>query len=398
MRKLKLIIFYLFLFINLLFLSFSFLPKHRSSFKFAQAQQNSIILSPVSKTIAFKSQNQISPVVNRVQNDHSEDEKIYNILLLGLDGRKGDKKQRCDAIHMFSLDPKNEKLTITSVPRGTRIDMGNVASGSAYLANSCSIMDIDFAIKNIEKITGIHADAIVKVGFSQVLGIMRTLNFDTTPTLQFLRNRRYGIGDYQRSHNQALFFKDVIENYFADFSKLPKEIRFLIYKMADTNLDFELANKIFEEMSRIKIYQNPDNIILITKPYHSPYTKEIHLTETNYGNEDNWWQNAEYQNYQQNLELYLNNLVSLVEKDLENGRLNNAYQKIKTPFSQQLWLQIENERIRDQLHFNMLREYVLSNVHENNINLINDFIEEMEIFDKTELQQQGLDLLDLLSS
>lgn len=398
MRKLKLIIFYSLLFINFLFLSFSLLPGYKTPFNPARAQQNSIILSPISQTVTFNSQSQILPVSNSIQNNLPEDEKIYNILLLGLDGRKGDKKQRCDAIHLFSLDLKNEKLTIISVPRGTKISMGNVASGSSYLANACSIVGIDLAVKNIEKITGIHPDATVKVGFSQVLGILRTLNFDTSPTLQFLRNRRYGIGDYQRSHNQALFFKDAIVNYFADFNKLPKEIRFLIYRMADTDLDFELANKIFEEIDRKKIYQNPDNIILISKPYFNPYIKEIHLTDTNYSNDNNWWQDADYQKYQQNLELYLENLTTSVEKDLDNGRLNNAYQKIKIPFSQQLWLQIENEKKRDQLHFSMLKEYVLSNIQEDNINLISDFIREMEMFGKTELEQQGSDLLDLLSA
>src|SRR3989304_4267090 len=43
-----------------------------------------------------------------------------------------------------------------------------------------------------------------------LLGLLRKMKLPTTPTLKYLRNRKYGIGDYQRSHNQAIFLKDML--------------------------------------------------------------------------------------------------------------------------------------------------------------------------------------------
>ena len=44
-----------------------------------------------------------------------------NVLLLGLDSRKGDKSARCDAIHMFSFKPDQNKIIINTVPLGALV-------------------------------------------------------------------------------------------------------------------------------------------------------------------------------------------------------------------------------------------------------------------------------------
>ena len=205
----------------------------------------------------------------------------YNILLLGLDGRKGDNKPRCDAIHIFSFSPATDYLRITSIPRGTRIELANVSTQSAYLANNCHLNGIENTINKIEKISDLEIDAYITVGFSQVLGILRSMNLPTSSTLQYLRNRRYGIGDYQRSHNQANFLKDMILSYFWQFYKLPVNFREFIFNTIDGNLDFSTANYLIEAFARKKIYLSSDNIILISKPERSKYVKEIHLEVEN---------------------------------------------------------------------------------------------------------------------
>ena len=187
--------------LNILFLILSFLPS-------GNYQQTGLI-SPIINSAAASTDLETKPI-SIFPDIYPLNQTPYNILLLGLDGRKGEQKPRCDAIHMFSFDPKAATLTITSVPRGTRIYLPQASTASAYLANSCHTQGIDYAVDQIEKITGIIPDAIVKVGFSQTMGILRTFGFPTTSSLQFLRNRRYAIGDNQRSHNQALFMKDMI--------------------------------------------------------------------------------------------------------------------------------------------------------------------------------------------
>lgn len=320
--------------------------------------------------------------------------KPVNILLLGLDGRRGDKNPRCDAIHLISIDPSAAKIRINSIPRGTKVNMPSIASESAYLGNSCHVMGIDFAKGKVEKITNSHADYLVKVGFSQTLGIFRTLSLPTTSTLQFLRNRHYGIGDNQRSRNQALFIKSMLLSHLEEYYKLPKPIKYLVYKMADTNIDFETADNLILQIIDRGLLKNPDNIEL--KTYLSPrlMVRDIYYTEENGIEVAEKQDDEEFQEYQQGLEVYLNNLIEKGDNFLSVGRQNTVYQLIKTPFSQKLWLQIEDDAKRNQYYYDFLRLYVLSSPDKSTTNsLVLDFITEMEANNQPEFKEKGEKLL-----
>jgi len=64
-------------------------------------------------------------------------------LLLGLDSRRGDEKTRCDAIHLITFSPPEDKIIITSVSRNTHVDLPEVATPGAYLANVCEERGVD---------------------------------------------------------------------------------------------------------------------------------------------------------------------------------------------------------------------------------------------------------------
>ena len=353
-------------------------------------KDKSDFLSPVSKT---ESSRVLSKTKQKAYASNSLFEKPVNILLLGVDARKGDKNPRCDAIHLLSLDLKKNQITITSVPRGTVVGFLNIATQSAYLGNMCHLKGVDFAVNEIKKITNIKPDYVIKVGFSQTLGILRKLKLPTVPTLQFLRNRRFGIGDNQRSYNQAMFINDMYVNHFEDIFKMPKPVRYLSFKLLDTEMPYEVANYLLEVLNERKIHQNPDNIILVTKPSRHPNVKEIHYNSNLYQNPEDW-QDKEYNLYQKNLLNYLYNLISSGFRFLQAGKTDYAHKKIKTPFEQKLWLQVENEKERQELHFQMLKLYTLSLKQKSSAStLILDYITEQETDNNDYYQKKGEELL-----
>ena len=147
-------------------------------------------------------------------------------------------------------------------------------------------------------------------------------------------------------------------------------------------------------MVKYNLWQKPEKIELVIKP--TPFYKitNIHFAATDYPTEDSWQNDQEFQDYQSELKNYLQNLLEKGEKYLANNQKDSLYQLLKTPFSEQLWLQLENDQLRNQLHFDMLRLYVLSSEDKNEASgLLQDFIAEMEIVKETELKNKAEELL-----
>src|SRR3989338_3466597 len=299
------------LFVNLLFLTALF----------AVNSGPKILLNPVSVKESAETKSGISLSTD---DEASITEREYHILLLGLDGRKGDNKPRCDAVHIFSFSPKFNYLLISSIPRGTFL---SPETDSTYLANSCSRNGIEYTIGQIEKMSQIKIDAVVKIGFSETLGILRTLKIPSTSTLQFLRSRQYAIGDNQRSHNQALFIKDIITTHFEEFYNMPQSIKSWLLNTVDTDLTYHQAEYLLQSFYQNGVYKNPDNILLETLPKQSPYVRDLHLPEVEYQPEDkdqSFWQ------YQQNLVVYQENLILRASNLLKSGKTESARKIIET--------------------------------------------------------------------
>lgn len=359
--------------VNIIFLFLTIVPQ-KSNLK-------ATLASPISEQT--NSATKISQILAS-KSEESSDYGIYNILLLGLDARAGQTNPRCDAIHIFSFSPTGSNLIITSIPRGTRVEIKNAATESAYLANNCHINGIEATIAEIEKIADLKIDAYATIGFSQVLGLMRTISMPTTQTLQYLRNRRYAIGDNQRSHNQAVFIKDMILSHFEQFYSLPKNIKQIVFNSVDTNISFETADYLLNEFAKKKIYNDPDRIILVTKPTKSEYVKEEHYDVAN-ARQENLQKDPEYLAYQKQIEGILSDLISKAKKNVEAGYKNQAYNLLKIPVKQQLWMQIEDETKRDEAHFNLLKLYIGANPNQNERQeLVDAYKEEMNSFNKTE--------------
>ncbi|MBI3955142.1 LCP family protein, partial [Candidatus Gottesmanbacteria bacterium] len=317
-----------------------------------------------------------------------------SILLIGLDGRLGDNNPRCDAIHIITIDPQKRRVQITSIPRGALVDLGD--EGMNYISNSCHLKGFDFTLKKIEQIASLKPDYIIKLGFSQSMGILKNLGFQPVETLEFLRNRRYGIGDNQRSHNQALFIKDVLTTKLPLINNLPKPVKYLLYKMTDTNLDFEKALQMLDEVINIGADQNPDSVTLVTKPFRNLFVKDIHYEFSNAGSDN--LQNSDYLDYQKLVSVNLDNIITRAEKLISEKNNASAFKLVQTPFEQQFWRQIDDKDLGYGYYYNLLRIFSLTNLDKINVtSQVLDFITEMENSGDVDYQIKAKQLLETLN-
>ncbi len=372
----------------LLFSSFILL-----SFSQVSASKENFIISPLPDDLKINSEDQnAQPSINTINIKPVLKSKI-NILLLGLDGRKGDSHPRCDAIQMISFDFEKNLMTITSVPRGTEVQLSKNEQDVNYISNYCHYFGTEKASIQIEKITGIHPDYTVKLGFSQTLGILRNLNIPTTPTLQFLRNRATGYGDFQRTHNQAVFIKDMFVKNLDNIANIPDLFKYFIYKIMDTDMPFDVTKELLNKLKNSQLANNPDLIKLSLKPEMPIQFKNVHLSDYS----ENWKSDREFIEYQKDINVYLENLISRVGSLINNRNNAAAFSLLKTPFSQQIWSQVENEKLRNVYHFTLLKYYLQTSPDNENLsNLVSDFINEMEITHQNEMKNNGEILLKTL--
>lgn len=286
---------------------------------------------------------------------------VIHVLVLGLDARKGWESPHCDAIHMFALDTNDWSIDITSVPRGT---YSSLPPGQQYLptdyyvSNACGFGGLEYGIQQIEKIVGVKADYYVTVGFSQVYGILRTFELPTTESLQWLRHRQsYQIGDPQRSHNHAVFMKDLITGHASTLRQASAPtFMFLIYNMLDTDMEFGTAKALVQGYLDSNIDQRPDDIRLTMKPYHP--VVDYHF---DFENPD-----PQIQALLDRIRPYLS-AEDLSDKDIveyQQEIIDFLEEQITTPegiegvVKKELWLQVEDDALRTGYHYRYKEAYV----------------------------------------
>lgn len=332
--------------------------------------------------------------------DFGSDTEI-NVLVLGLDARKGSKHPHCDGIHMFTLDLEDWTMHITSVPRGTYAYFpGNYASTEYYLANACSYVSLEYGIEQIEKIVGVKADYYVTAGFSQVIGIMRLFKLPTTESLQWLRHRQsYAIGDPQRSHNQAVFMKDLIVSQTDRFRKeFGTPMLYILYTMVETDMDFKTARAIFDGYLATEIDKNPERITLSMKPFYE--TVDYHF---------------DFEDPDQQVQKLIDRLKPYLSKDDLSLRTLDSVQteliafledaiddkeSVEMVIDQQLWRQVEDEKLREEWHYTFMEKTAQMAVNagdtESAVDLITAYIIEMEALNEEQWALRAKNYLSTL--
>jgi anionic cell wall polymer biosynthesis LytR-Cps2A-Psr (LCP) family protein len=329
----------------------------------------------------------------------SEDE--INILTLGIDSRKEGQEQHCDAIHLVTLNVKDWTINITSVPRGTYAALppgGAYKESDYYLSNACAFGGISYGIEQIQKITGVKPDYVATVGFSQALGIFRVLGLPTTDTLQWLRHRQsYAIGDPQRSQNQATFMKDVALQLLSG-NGISTPLLYILCTFIDTDLTFDEVHSLYIAYLASDIAEHPDRITFDMKPY---YETQIYHFDA---------ENADEQ---------ITSLLASLEgrlssEDLSNKSLEEIQEMLTTylydtlggtdeeilhVFDDQLWGQVEDEGVREELHYRYLERYVRITKdadREAAIHTVTDYILEMQFFVLSDWESRGKTLMSTL--
>ncbi len=328
------------------------------------------------------------------------DDRTVNILVLGLDSRKEGIEQHCDSIHMVSVNTADWTVLVTSVPRGTYayIPPGTYAENEYYLANACAFAGLDYGIEQIEHIVGVKSDYVVTAGFSQVLGILRTLEFPTTEGLQWLRARQsYSIGDPQRSENQAVFLKDVALKLL-NGDGLPNILFHLLYSFVDTDMSESTAKALYDGLLVHHIADRPGDIALTMKPHYD--VTELHFDPANASKQiDDLL--ARLQGRLSRFDLS-GRTIEDVQRDLVtylDAVLAGTEGSVTDVVDQQLWLQVEDEGERQSMQYRFTESYAKTlnaTDHDAAVQYVADYILEQQTFGSLVWETKGRALLETL--
>ena len=325
--------------------------------------------------------------------------KTINILLLGLDSRKTEEAEQshCDAIHMFSLNLENWTVKITSVPRGTfsPLPPGRYyLPTDYYLGNACGLAGHDYTIKQIERLIGIKADYVVKVGFSEVYGILRALKMPTAETLQWLRNRQtFAIGDPQRSHNQAVYMKDLaIKEIDSLSSTAMLPIAQIAHSFTDSTLDFSSFYALLRGYAESGLANHPERVTLNMIPAHE--ITDYHFDFENPASMQKKYPLPPILITEHSLPP--EEQLSTVQKDIIkylNLRLAGP-DSLQDISDKKLWLQIEDEKTREDLHYQVIEKLAAATEsYDAKVALVSDYIFEKQILGPDGYLGKGKDLL-----
>ncbi len=322
---------------------------------------------------------------------------IARILLIGLDRRTGDTKGHCDAIQLVEIDQKNHKVSITALPRGTYSPLPpgeKHLPSDYYVSKACEVGGLEYGISQMEKILGKKADYLVVIGFSEALGIFRSLGLPTTETLQWLRQRQgYAIGEPQRAHNHSTFIKQMMIKFIPErSSKINTALEYIIYKIVKTDLTFAETRALVDTLSAMDLENHTERISLAMRPAYIvqdiPYAEEYlgeyvekmikPIKEVLPGGDYSGLSEEEAQA----------KLLEIIEEKQKDADF------ILWAFENNIWLQIEDKDKRLAAQYDFLESYLplLSEKSERE-NLLTDYILEMENYEEFFWAEKGKDLL-----
>jgi LCP family protein required for cell wall assembly len=165
--------------------------------------------------------------------------KKINILLVGIDQRYEDEMSRSDTNLLLSIDPKNKKLVLISLPRDSLVTLPGY-EGDQKLAHAHSYGGVPLLVKTIESILNIEIPYYVEVnfdGFKKMIDLIGGVTIDVEKdmdyesylgdvrihlkkglqhlngekALEYVRFRMDETGDIGRMERQQKFIKAVIK-------------------------------------------------------------------------------------------------------------------------------------------------------------------------------------------
>jgi LCP family protein required for cell wall assembly len=162
-----------------------------------------------------------------------------NILLIGIDQRYEEEMSRADTNLLLSIDPKNKKLVLISLPRDSLVTLPGY-EGDEKLAHAHSYGGVPLLVKTIESILNIEIPYYIEVnfdGFKKMIDLIGGVTIDVEKdmdyesylgdvrihlkkglqhlngekALEYVRFRMDETGDIGRMERQQKFIKAVIK-------------------------------------------------------------------------------------------------------------------------------------------------------------------------------------------
>lgn len=172
-----------------------------------------------------------SPIDNSEESDWISSKDRINILLLGTDAAIGEQdKLRTDTIMLLSLDTKNKKISVLSIPRDTRMEIPSYGENKINAANQLG--GVNLVKETISKFLEVPINFYVLTNFDGFKEIVDTLGgvkidveqdmkyraydgwidikkgvqrLDGEKALQYVRFRHDKLGDISRTQRQQKF-------------------------------------------------------------------------------------------------------------------------------------------------------------------------------------------------
>ena len=238
-------------------------------------------------------------------------EKDFNMAFLGVD-KDG---TRTDVIFVAHMDAKNDKISLISVPRDTKVDVCKevksiIGNSGYYVPDQCKINEVHAyakengvkcAIIQLEDLLGIDIDYYGKIdlnGFVELVDEVGGIDIDVPSNMYYqdpyqdlyinlqagpqhldgehaemlVRFRSYPQGDVQRVAVQQDFLKEVARKLL-DPATVKSNITGYInifVKYVDTNFPLSALMKYGNNFSKV----NPDDIVMETLPGEGGYIGE----------------------------------------------------------------------------------------------------------------------------
>ncbi|MDD2568813.1 MAG: LCP family protein, partial [Clostridia bacterium] len=189
------------------------------------------------------------PNRSQVAEDYLVSKNRINVLVLGTDSRAEDYSGRSDSIMVFSLDLKNKKVNVLSIPRDSRVEIPG-KDGKDKINHAFARGGLDLTIQTVENLLKVPIDyyAITDFqGFEEIIDVLGGIEIDVDKrmyyhtdygtidlqeglqtlngenALGYVRYRHDAMGDIARAGRQQIFMKAVMEKMLEpqNVAKLP---------------------------------------------------------------------------------------------------------------------------------------------------------------------------------
>lgn len=205
----------------------------------------------------------LSPAV-----DSTTDEKLvfdrFNVLVLGLDGREG-LNDRSDTLILVSLDEKNKKAQLLSIPRDTRVKVRGKWDkiNAAYAYGG-----VDLSKKTVSDFLGVNIDRYVIINFNSLIKLVDQAggidvsvptrmykplegidlqsgyqHLDGKQVLAYTRYRDTKYGDLDRARRQQEVLQ-LLATKILEENSLPQIVEFINIALDEVETDLSMREMI----------------------------------------------------------------------------------------------------------------------------------------------------------